>query len=100
MLSLTLFQNTTLQTVLKALLVLVYGLAAVSLLGVLPADLAQLLQRVSLILLAIHVVEVLLMFKWVRLYRGSLAVSILLTLLFGLLHWKPIADAHRPTAKD
>jgi hypothetical protein len=33
------------------------------------------------------------MFRHVRLYKGSLAVSIILTLLFGLLHWKPLADA-------
>jgi hypothetical protein len=29
----------------------------------------------------------------VRLYKGPLAVSIILTLLFGFLHWKPLADA-------
>jgi hypothetical protein len=28
----------------------------------------------------------------VRLYRGPLAISVALTLLFGLLHWKPLAD--------
>jgi hypothetical protein len=33
------------------------------------------------------------MFRHVRLYKGPVAVSILLTLLFGLLHWKPLADA-------
>ena len=32
------------------------------------------------------------MFKHVRLYRGPLAASVVLTLLFGLLHWKPMAD--------
>ena len=40
-----------------------------------------------------------LMFDKVRLYRGPLAVSILLTLLFGLLHWKPLSDA-RAAATD
>lgn len=49
--------------------------------------------RAALILLAIHVVELLFVFKHVRLYPGPLAVSVLLTLLFGLLHWKPLADA-------
>jgi hypothetical protein len=44
-------------------------------------------------LLAIHVAELLFVFKHVRLYTGPLAVSVLLTLLFGLLHWKPLADA-------
>ena len=49
--------------------------------------------RAALILLAIHVAELLFVFKHVRLYTGPLAVSVLLTLLFGLLHWKPLADA-------
>lgn len=35
------------------------------------------------------------MFKQVRLYHGPLAVSMLLTLLFGLLKWKPLADAQK-----
>jgi uncharacterized protein YhhL (DUF1145 family) len=88
------------QTALKTLLLTIYGVAAISLLGVLPSDLSHLMQRLSLILLVIHVVELLLMFKSVRLYRGSLAVSILLTLLFGLLHWKPLADAHRRATRE
>jgi hypothetical protein len=37
--------------------------------------------------------ELLFMFRHVRLYKGPLAVSVVLTLLFGLLHWKPLADA-------
>ena len=51
--------------------------------------------RAALILLAIHLAELFWMFKHVRLYKGPLAVSVLLTLLFGLLHWKPLADAAR-----
>jgi hypothetical protein len=46
-----------------------------------------------LVLLLVHAVELVVMFKHVRLYRGSLAVSVLLTLLFGLLHWRPLAKA-------
>lgn len=49
--------------------------------------------RAALILLAIHMAELLFVFKHVRLYPGPLPVSVLLTLLFGLLHWKPLADA-------
>jgi hypothetical protein len=49
--------------------------------------------RAALILVAIHLSELLWKFKQVRLYKGSLAVSVILTLLFGLLHWKPLADA-------
>ena len=49
--------------------------------------------RAALILLAIHLAELIWKFKQVRLYKGPLAFSVLLTLLFGLLHWKPLADA-------
>jgi len=55
--------------------------------------------RAALILLAIHVAELLFVFKHVRSYKGPLAVSMLLTLLFGLLHWKPLADAAASGAK-
>ena len=54
--------------------------------------------RAALILLGIHVVELLFVFKHVRLHPGPLAVSVLLTLVFGLLHWKPLADAARAAA--
>ncbi len=83
------------RTTFKLLLIATYGLSVVSLFGVMPADLSQLLQRISLILLVIHAIELLVMRKTIRTYPGPLAVSVLLTLLFGLLHWKPLADAQR-----
>lgn len=83
------------RTTLKLLLIATYALTIVSLFGVLPADLGHLLQRISLILLVIHAVELLLMFKTIRTYKGPLLASVVLTLLFGLLHWKPLADAQR-----
>lgn len=86
------------RTLFKFLLLATYLLALVSLFGVLPSDLGHLLQRISLILLVIHAVELLLMFKTIRTYPGPLAVSVLLTLLFGLLHWKPLAQAQRAAA--
>ncbi len=85
--------------VIKALLLIVYALAAASLFMALPFDLGPMLQRIALVLLVIHVVELIAMFKHVRLYQGPIGISILLTLLFGLLHWKPLADARaRQTA--
>jgi len=47
----------------------------------------------AMLLLGIHALEVLFAFKHVRLYKGPLAVSVVLTLLFGLLHWKPLVQA-------
>jgi hypothetical protein len=47
----------------------------------------------AVLLLGIHALEVLFAFQHVRLYKGPLAISVVLTLLFGLLHWKPLAQA-------
>ena len=82
---------------LKAACLAVYGLALAGLAGLLPPGLAGTMQNIALLLLVIHALEVMVMFKHVRLYRGALAVSILLTLLFGLLHWKPLADDQKRT---
>jgi uncharacterized protein YhhL (DUF1145 family) len=78
---------------LKAGLLVMYALTLAGLAGLLPAELATTLQTITLITLVIHLVEAAVVFKHVRLYRGPLAISVLLTLLFGLLHWKPLADA-------
>ncbi len=73
-----------------------YAVALAGLLGWLPPTLAgagSIAQVATLVLLAIHSLEVVLVFKHVRSYPGSLAASIVLTLAFGLLHWMPLAKA-------
>ena len=80
---------------LKTLLLATYALAIASLLLPLPFDAGPMLRRVSLILLAVHLLELVFVFRHVRLYKGPLGTSIVLTLLFGLLHWKPLADADK-----
>lgn len=82
-------------SLLKVGLLAVYALAGASFVWAIPLDAGQLLRRVAALLLVIHFLEVVFMFKHVRLYRGALAVSVALTLLFGLLHWKPLADQAR-----
>lgn len=84
----------------KLLLIATYILTVLSLFGFFPADLSHLLQRISLILLVIHAIELLLVFKTIRTYQGPLMTSIVLTLLFGLLHWKPLADAKRRAPRE
>lgn len=76
----------------KILLLALYAAALAGLAGLLPDGLSKPIQMIAAALLLIHALECLLMFKHVRRYPGSLAVSLLLTLLFGLLHWKPLAD--------
>lgn len=79
--------------VLKAVCLGIYALALAGLAGLLPSGLAGSMQTIALVMLAVHAVELAVMFKHVKRYPGPLAISILLTMLFGLLHWKPLADA-------
>jgi hypothetical protein len=76
----------------RALCLLAYAMALGKLAGFVPAGSFERAPIVALVLLVLHVGELLLVFKHVRLYKGPLAVSVVLTLLFGLLHWKPMAD--------
>lgn len=80
---------------LKAILLALYALAIASSYWAVPYELGPTVRLVAAALLIIHAVEVVVAFKHVRLYRGALAMSIVLTLLFGLLHWKPLADKAR-----
>lgn len=79
--------------ILKAVCLAIYALAMASLAGLLPSGLASIMQTIALVMLMAHAVELLVMFKHVKRYPGPLAVSVLLAMLFGLLHWKPLADA-------
>lgn len=81
--------------IIKLALLALYAAALAGLAGLLPPGLAARLQNIALIILAIHVIEMVVMFGHVKRYRGPLALSMLLTLLFGLLHWKPLADEHK-----
>jgi hypothetical protein len=69
-----------------------YALALAGLAGLIDSGLASRMLSVAAVLLTLHTLELVFMFKHVRKYRGPLAVSVLLTLLFGLMHWKPLAD--------
>lgn len=80
--------------VLKVLCIVTYVLGISAVLGLLP-EAWRIFGTMAGVLLAAHVLEVVFMFKHVRRYEGPLAVSVLLTLLFGLLHWKPLADRAR-----
>lgn len=81
-------------TLIKGSLVIVYALALISLVWPLPLDAGPWLQKLSVILIAIHVLETVVMFKHVKKYPGPLSTSIMLSLLFGLLHWLPLSKAN------
>jgi hypothetical protein len=79
--------------ILKAGCLAIYALGLAAWAGLLAPGLSGTVQALAAGVLIIHALELVFMFKHVRLYRGALIVSVLLTLLFGLLHWKPLADA-------
>jgi hypothetical protein len=80
-------------TYLKALCLAIYLLAVIGGFVVLPFGVTSALQKVAIILLAAHVLELIVAFKSVKRYQGPLIDSVALTLLFGLLHWKPLSRA-------
>ena len=80
---------------LKSACVALYLMTLARLAGWLPDAMFARLPLIAGIILLAHVAELALMFRHVRRYPGPLAASVMLTLLFGLLHWKPLADAHR-----
>lgn len=86
-------QHCTMNTFLKANLIGLYLLAIASLLVDLPWGSGPWIQRVTLIILAAHAAETLIFLRHVKAYRGPLVVSIGLSLLYGLLHWFPIAQS-------
>jgi len=74
---------------------LLYGMALAGWLGVWSGDSAIATQLVATLILAVHAIEVVIAFKYVRLYQGPLAMSVVLTLLFGLLHLRPLEQRAR-----
>ncbi len=78
----------------KAIALLFYALVAASFVVTLPVspEVVNWARLGMLGLLGVHALEVLAFRKQIALYKGPFAVSAGLTLLFGFLHWKPLAD--------
>ena len=83
--------------VLKLGCIAMYVAALAGAAGLLPAGIGAAAQALAVGILLLHALELLFAFQHVRRYPGPLAVSVLLTVLFGVLHWKPLAAA-RPAA--
>ena len=83
---------------LKASLLVVYALGIASHIVALPGQAVPIVQTASLALLLIHALECLLAYRYIKLYEGALAVSLVLSMLFGLLHWMPLARKAREAA--
>ena len=79
----------------KLVCVLLYATAAASLVVDLPDGIGWWARAATVLFLAAHLAEAALFFRHVRKYRGPVAVSVLLTLLFGLFHWVPLMTGKR-----
>jgi uncharacterized protein YhhL (DUF1145 family) len=84
---------------LKALILVIYALALAALFGGWTSPWSAGVQTAAGWLLLVHAVELVFVLKHVRRYPGPLALSVLLTLLYGLLHWKPLADKTARTVR-
>jgi hypothetical protein len=76
---------------LKIAVLLLYGAALAAQAGLWTESAAVIVRNVAVVILLAHVIETVVAFKYVRRYRGALAVGIVLSLLFGLLHILPLA---------
>jgi uncharacterized membrane protein len=79
----------------KIICICLYFATALSFMVVMPHNVALTLQGITLLFLITHILEIIFFMRHLRLYPGPLLVSMVLTLLFGLLHWKPMADASK-----
>ncbi len=87
-----------LNSIFKATILMVYLMGIASHLVAFPDQVGPIVQTVSLALLLIHALECLLAYRYIKLYSGPLLVSLVLSMLFGLLHWMPLARKAREAA--
>ncbi|MBC7917127.1 MAG: hypothetical protein H7Y28_04875 [Rhodoferax sp.] len=85
-------------TLLKAGCLAIYALALASLFWTFPNGVGPVIQIMAVALLAVHALEVPFVFKHIKLHAGPVSHSVGLTLLFGFLHWMPLAKANRQAA--
>ena len=76
--------------VLQGLCLGLYAMGFAALTGLWLGEGAVLCMRASLAMLAVHVVELVWARRWLALHPGPRWVSVLLTVLFGVLHWWPL----------
>jgi uncharacterized protein YhhL (DUF1145 family) len=77
--------------VMKIACLVAYALGIAALLGLIHGPLASAAAIVTIALLGLHALELLYAFKFLHRHPGSMGVSVLLALLFGVLHWAPLA---------
>jgi len=84
--------------IMKIACLAVYALGLAGALGLVHGTAAALGGIVSIALLGIHALELLFAFRYLHRYQGAMGVSILLAMLFGVLHWAPLARQGQKSA--
>ena len=85
-------------TLLKLACLALYALGLAAVAGLLQAPLAGAFELIAVALVAIHVLELPLVWKALRAAPGSFAAHLGQALLFGMLHSLPLLRAHRKAA--
>jgi hypothetical protein len=78
---------------LKISLVAFYVVAAICAFNPIFGDASKYFVYVALGLFVAHLCEIPVAYKWIKTYSGGLVLSIVLTLLYGFLHWMPLKKA-------
>ena len=68
-----------------------YALGIAAFAGLVHGPLAAAAAIVTIALVGLHALELLYAFRFLHRYRGSMGLSVVLALLFGVLHWAPLA---------
>ena len=71
--------------------IVAYVLGIAGVVGLVHGPLASAGEILSIVLLGVHALELLFAFKFLHRHKGSMGASVLLALLFGVLHWAPLA---------
>gem|GEM_PF-1992701 len=79
----------------KAVCIVLYTAAVARLAGWLPDGVFPYAPMLAAVFLGIHAVELPFFWRRVKAYRGPLAASVAMTLLFGLLHLAPLRGSAR-----
>jgi hypothetical protein len=85
---------------LKVLCLGCYALALAVPFVAFPLGAGPYLQKLAMILIAAHILELPIAYRYLALYKGPLVDSVALSLLYGLLHWQPLAKASKRAAQD
>ena len=68
-----------------------YTLGIAAFTGLIHGPLATAGAVLTIVLIGLHALELLYAYRFLRRYKGSLGMSVVLALLFGVLHWAPLA---------